>query len=205
MNPAVQLLLAPLALLLPAGAGVDAPRDQPDRPGMSAAPIAATAAEPPKLAVPPAPRSRFDLPESGVLQLVFDGYRSTTQQQVSIEQRVTIRIAPRPPAAASMLNDLPRNGFGPRFTERKMGRCLPISGIAGVQYRDTNKLILFLRDRRIVSLTLEKACRARDFYSGFYVPRDGDGMLCAGRDEIRSRSGSSCELSGMRQLIEIEE
>ncbi len=101
-----------------------------------------------------------------------------------------------------MLDELPANGLSARVVERKMARCLPVSSIAGVQASGDNKLILFMRDRRIVSATLEKACRARDFYSGFYIDRNSDGLLCVERDELHSRSGSNCLLKGMKQLIE---
>lgn len=101
-----------------------------------------------------------------------------------------------------MLESLPANGFDRRIVERKMGRCLPIASIAGVQPSGDNRLILYMRDRRIISATLEKACRARDFYSGFYIARNSDGLLCSDRDELQSRSGSNCQLKGMKQLIE---
>ncbi len=133
---------------------------------------------------------------------IAQSFRNPVQQQVRIEQRLTIRIAPRVPIMPDMLDELPTNGLAARVIERKMGRCLPISGIAGVQASGDNKLLLFMRDRRIVSATLEKACRARDFYSGFYVARNSDGMLCVERDELQSRSGSNCLLKGMKQLIE---
>jgi hypothetical protein len=102
-------------------------------------------------------------------------------------------------------DSLPSNGVSPRFTEKKMGKCIPVSGIVGVQYRDANRLVLYLRDRRMVSVTLEKSCRARDFYSGFYVARNDDAQLCVDRDEILSRSGANCTLSAMRQLVEAED
>jgi hypothetical protein len=126
-------------------------------------------------------------------------------RQVSIEQRVTIRIAPRGPAVPADFDNLPSNGVSPRFTEKKMGKCVPVSGIVGVQYRDANRLVLYLRDRRMVSVTLEKSCRARDFYSGFYVARNDDGQLCVERDQILSRSGANCQLSAMRQLVEADD
>ena len=79
-----------------------------------------------------------------------------------------------------------------------------MGAIVGVQYRDANRLVLYLRDRRMVSVTLEKSCKARDFYSGFYVARNNDGQLCVERDDILSRSGANCRLSEMRQLVEAE-
>jgi hypothetical protein len=82
-----------------------------------------------------------------------------------------------------------------------MGRCVPMGGIVGMQYGGDRRLILFMRDQRIVSATLESACRARDFYSGFYVARNGDGMICQDRDQLQSRSGANCQVDGFRQLV----
>jgi hypothetical protein len=76
-----------------------------------------------------------------------------------------------------------------RLRERKSARCLPVAGIAGVQRDMADRLVLFMRDRRIIGASLDKSCNARDFYLGFYVEQTADGMLCAGRDTIHSRAG----------------
>ena len=195
MNPTFHLL-APLALLLPGSAGEDGSRDLQERVVVG---ISVSAGQ---LSLPPPPQARAETLDEGLFSLIAQSFRVPSQEQVRIEQRLTIRIAPRPPAMPDFLDDLPANGFAPRVIERKMGRCLPLAAIAGVQASGDNKLILFMRDRRIVSATLEKACRARDFYSGFYVARNSDGLLCVERDELQSRSGSNCQLKGMKQLIE---
>ena len=70
---------------------------------------------------------------------------------------------------------------------------------------EDNRLILFMRDRRIVSAELERACHARDFYAGFYVARNTDGMICTGRDKLQSRAGMNCAVSRLRQLVEPDE
>jgi hypothetical protein len=124
--------------------------------------------------------------------------------QVRIEEHVTIRVTPlaAPVQAPNMLVDLPQRALAPRLTERKMGKCLPAAGISGVQVQRDNKLLLFMRDRRIVSAALERACTARDFYSGFYLSRSDDGRLCVDRDTLRSRSGANCKITKIRQLVE---
>ena len=86
-----------------------------------------------------------------------------------------------------------------------MDKCIPVERIAGVQTGSGNRLLLFLRDRRIVTASLEKSCRARDFYSGFYLERNEDGKLCADRDKLQSRSGANCEIDRMRQLVAVSE
>lgn len=180
MNPVLPLL-APLAVLLPGVAGAELAREAS------------------------APQSQSSAPASPTDLAPFsDVFAPPVARQVSIEQRVTIRIAPRGPSMPVDFDSLPGNGVSPRFSEKKMGKCVPVSGIVGVQYRDANRLVLYLRDRRMVSVTLEKSCKARDFYSGFYVARNDDGMLCVERDEILSRSGANCRLSAIRQLVEAD-
>lgn len=127
-------------------------------------------------------------------------------RQVRIEQRVIIRITPqRPTTRNNLLAQLPQRGINTRYVEREMDDCVPVSTIAGVQTGTGNRLLLFLSDERVVSLNLERACRARDFYSGFYVERNEDGQLCVSRDELQSRSGARCEIERMRQLVEADE
>ncbi|MET0251588.1 MAG: hypothetical protein ABW203_05355 [Novosphingobium sp.] len=146
------------------------------------------------LADPPAPKPGW----TGVVE----GFREPRQQQVRVEQRVVIRIAPRA-ASREVLAALPQVQ-PPRYRERKIGKCLPLSGIAGVRIGNDDRLLLYMRDRRLIGANLEKACRARDFYSGFYVERSGDGQICVDRDMLLSRSGASCSVSRLRQLDTVE-
>jgi hypothetical protein len=59
-----------------------------------------------------------------------------------------------------------------------------------------------MRDRRVVSASLERSCSARDYYSGFYVERNSDGQICVRRDSLLSRSGANCKLTRLRQLVD---
>lgn len=127
-------------------------------------------------------------------------------QQVRIEQRVIVRIAPRNrPYSTDFLTQLPRVERPTRFLEREVGNCVPVGGIAGVQADAGDRLLFFMRDRRILSANLEKKCQARDFYSGFYLERNRDGMLCVDRDKLQSRSGAKCEISRMSQLVRVDD
>jgi hypothetical protein len=173
-------------VLLPGVAGVELAREMPGSAAQESA----------------APRAGEAPVSVEALSPMSEAFHGPVQQQVSIEQRITIRVAPRAPIAPGAFDSLPANGVGPRFTEKKMGKCIPVSGIVGVQYRDANRLVLYLRDRRMISATLEKSCSARDFYSGFYVARNDDGQLCVQRDAILSRSGANCQISGLKQLVE---
>lgn len=129
-----------------------------------------------------------------------DVQRWPAAQQVRIEQRITIRIAPRRSEVTGL--PLARRPEPRRFTERHMSKCLPIASIGGVGVSSDNRLLLYLRDDRLISASLERACRARDFYSGFYLERHADGKLCVDRDTLLSRSGANCKLTRMRRLVE---
>ena len=194
----VAALLTPLALLLPTAGAVDLGREGGD------VPAAVAEADPNRLALPDQPAlPTFDGSQTTVYRRISQSFEVRPENQVRIEQRVTIRITPRPaPPPPSVLIDLPNRAPERRANEREIGRCLPISGIAGVQVGGDDRLLLFMRDRRIVSAALERACRARDFYSGFYVERNADGLMCVNRDTLRSRSGATCRLSRIRQMVD---
>ena len=129
-----------------------------------------------------------------------------TARQIRIEQRMVVRIAPHP---LGHRQELAAQAFereiASRYGERRMSKCIPLEAIAGVQTGSGNRIVLFLRDTRMVSVSLDKSCRARDFYSGFYVERPKDGRLCIERDQLRARTGATCEIERLRELVEIED
>ncbi|MEJ2458201.1 MAG: hypothetical protein P8Y58_08645, partial [Novosphingobium sp.] len=124
--------------------------------------------------------------------------------QVRIEQRMEIRITPRaaPRMPRDMLVETPSRDVSMQFRERKIGKCLSISEIAGVKPDRGNRLLLYMRGRRLVAAELERSCRARDFYSGFYLSHTPDGQLCVDRDTLLSRSGMNCKLTRIRELVQ---
>ncbi|GGD95869.1 hypothetical protein GCM10011515_14750 [Tsuneonella deserti] len=128
--------------------------------------------------------------------------RVPIEKQVRIEQRVIVRISPPGRIPRQSLIPPPAPQDARRLKERKIGKCVPLAGIAAVQPDAGGRLLLFMRDQRLLSASLEKACSARDFYSGFYIERSNDGMLCADRDKLHSRAGSNCSISRMRQLVD---
>ena len=184
-------LSAPLALLLPVVAETaDAPV------GAAQLAVSAPQCEAASAAEEPVDPARIN-PLSAMRQ-------SSVVRQVRIEQRVVVRIAPRPPAARqNLLSELPQREVAPRFEERGKEKCVALDGIVGVQTGSGNRLVLYLRDRRMISVNLEKACRARDFYSGFYVEKNKDGRLCVERDKLQSRTGARCQVETMRELVEV--
>jgi hypothetical protein len=89
----------------------------------------------------------------------------------------------------------------PRFewVERKGPKCLPAGMIAGAAMVDPSAIDFVMRDRSRVRARLDSDCAGLDFYGGFYVePRDR--AVCARRDEIRSRAGSTCRIERFRSL-----
>ena len=164
------------------------------------------AAAAPQSAAPLATERAAEADEEGwaVWRLIAEAFQSPVVEQVRIERRVTIRVAPLGPHR-EFLADLPSAPLATRFRERKVGKCVPVAGIAGVQIAGDDRLLLFMRDQRLIGANLEKACRAREFYSGFYIAKNGDGRLCVDRDMIHARSGASCSVSKLRQLVERED
>lgn len=140
-----------------------------------------------------------DFGQGPYASFILDGLADQGWDQMRIEQRMIIRIAPRLPS--QMYAPMPAAPQPPRFYERKTDKCLPITSIAGVQIESQDRLLLITRSRKLIGASLDKSCRARDFYSGFYVERNEDGQLCAGRDTIHSRAGANCAITRMRELV----
>lgn len=129
-------------------------------------------------------------------------FEPASAAQVRIEQRVIMRIVPRPSGARDSLTALAPTAMSQvRLEERPMDECVSLSSIAAVQPRGSSRLLLFLRDRRMVAADLERSCSARDFYSGFYVEKASDGRLCTGRDKIQARSGARCSVAGFSEIV----
>jgi hypothetical protein len=190
---ALVAILSPLALLLPAVAG-QLPAGSADE----VAHEAATRVNPPK---------GFDSLPAAPFEVFQEARRPQELGQVRIEQRVIIRISPSSPAARERMMADFRSETTSRtsYQEEKLQGCIAIAGIAAVQPAPENRLLLFMRDRRVLSAALERACNARDYYSGFYVERSEDGQLCARRDLLQSRAGASCKVAQLNRLVAVRD
>ncbi|MDJ0643092.1 MAG: hypothetical protein QNJ15_09755 [Erythrobacter sp.] len=201
--PSFHAIAAPLAFILPlfgqsAAVPVALAAGEGSQAVVGEKPVRDIPAKPPQKAASPTPAAAVTNPLNALRQ-------SQVLRQVRIERRVTVRISPaRGQNASQLLSRLPQRELNARYEERKTDKCLPVASIAGVQTGSGNRLLLFLRDRRILTVNLEKACRARDFYSGFYVERNKDGNLCIKRDKLQSRTGAKCEVARMRQLVAVK-
>lgn len=145
---------------------------------------------------------------SGMIPLALEGAldpEAPVVAQVRIEQRIIIRV-PRQSLSRSSLAPMeaPRRApqpEPPRFERRKVGKCVAMRDVTGVRVINDDMLVLFMRDQRMIEAELERSCRAREFYQGFYMERSGDGRLCVDRDLLQARSGSKCEVEKLRQLV----
>ena len=187
MNSLVAFL-SPLALLLPFVA--------------AELPVGRTGEPEPARAAPEPDDPALGFGEAGAapLRLLEEAREPGIVNQVRIEQRVIIRIAPSTPRQMA-----PLEGADVELEERDLEGCVPIDSIAAVRPGENNRLLLFMRDRRVLTAQLERSCNARDYYSGFYVERSGDGRICARRDKLQSRAGSNCRVAEFHRLVAVRD
>ena len=115
---------------------------------------------------------------------------------ISVHQQIIIRVAPLP-------RGIPRAGTNRQtvaWQEERGPRCIPIRQILGAAQIGQESVDLVLRDTSRVRARLERRCPAMDYYFGVYVRPNADGMICADRDEIRTRAGGSCAIERFRTL-----
>jgi hypothetical protein len=87
-----------------------------------------------------------------------------------------------------------------RWEEHRGPRCIPWARIAGAVQLGQNSVDLMFRDRTRIRARLERRCPALDYYRGFYLPATADGLICADRDSVRSRTGGECRIDQFRAL-----
>ncbi|NCN84169.1 MAG: hypothetical protein GW808_09400 [Sphingomonadales bacterium] len=121
--------------------------------------------------------------------------------QVRIEKRVIIRVPRRLASPLAPMADFSQERARQTYREKKIGKCLPMTNILGVQMFEDRYLDLVTKDRKRIRAQLEDKCQARSFYSGFYVEKTKDGKMCAGRDILHSRTGAKCEIERFRELV----
>jgi hypothetical protein len=122
-------------------------------------------------APPPAPASRYS--------------------QVLVREQMVVRIGP----GLRFSEPVPI-----RWKEGKGPKCVPARMIAGYAVLAPASVDFVLRDNRRVRAKLDSSCPALDYYHGFYVTPNADGMICADRDVIRSRMGGECGIDKFRSL-----
>ena len=192
--------LLPLAMLLPAIPADEARPVQGEQAGLNE--TAALQQRQSETVAKPKPVPQQGNAQDAWLPLSED-FRPKPRMQVRIERRVIIRVTARRPTRTSPVSGTPStNSSRPVYREKKMGKCVKAKNIAWMQ-PDQSRLIFVMNDRKFVSARLNKKCRARDFYSGFYVERHKDGRICVKRDELQSRAGSKCRLRSLHELVPV--
>ncbi len=125
----------------------------------------------------------------------------TVYAQVTLHQRVVIRIprvGPAPTAATLRTRDeVPVE----RWKEKGAPRCVPAATLAGAAIDREGEVDLVTTSGKRLRAKLDDDCPALDFYTGFYLKRAEDGMVCARRDVIRARSGAKCAITDFRTLV----
>lgn len=116
---------------------------------------------------------------------------------MSFRQRIIVRVPrlPDPPRA-------PRQAPAPpiEWKEKKAEKCVPITSIVGASVTRVESVDLITAAGRRLRARFDDDCPAIDFYAGFYLRRTPDGMVCAKRDAIRSRSGDFCRIEAFKEL-----
>ena len=118
--------------------------------------------------------------------------------QVRIREHIVIRV-PRVVGTVRAMRTSPPPE--PNWKEKKADKCIPMTQLAGYAVTRGDNVDLLLNGSGRLRIKLDHDCPALDYYSGFYIRRNPDGMICAKRDTIRSRSGGECSIKGFRRLI----
>ena len=152
------------------------------------------------LAIPAA--TELPIPDSSAEEEgVFVDSVKLQYAQVRIEKRVIIRVPRSRSSMPSGLNAFSTDNSFVTYKEKKIGKCIPMDNILGVQRFDDRHLDLVTKSRQQIRVRLEKKCQGRSFYSGFYMERSKDGRICEGRDILHSRTGVKCEIDRFRLLV----
>jgi hypothetical protein len=109
--------------------------------------------------------------------------------QLIVREQIMVRVQTRAPAAAAL-----------KWKEGKGPKCLPARAILGASLLGEDSVDLVMRDRSRVRAKLDSSCPALDYYYGFYIRPNADGMICADRDAIRSRVGGQCGIDRFKSL-----
>lgn len=135
-------------------------------------------------------------PMAGAQQRASEPREEVVHTEVRI-QRIIIRVPRTEIAPASTARALPAINW----VEKRTDRCVPVSSLAAVSITRPDSVDLTLAGGKRLRARLEDDCPTLNFYSGFYLKRTPDGMVCASRDSIRSRSGGQCRISSFRMLV----
>jgi hypothetical protein len=132
----------------------------------------------------------------GWLHVEFtDGEFTDGWEQVRNNERVIIRIPPKPAPASGKRSE------PTKWKEEKIGKCILMDRLIGSRPGPKESLEILTRDGNMIRAYLGDGCLAREFYAGAYVERSADGKLCIDRDLLHARTGAQCEIDKFRLLV----
>ncbi|WNO53197.1 hypothetical protein [Stakelama saccharophila] len=120
------------------------------------------------------------------------------RERITIHQRIIVRL-PRMGAHPASSRASPHRPV--HWTERDADRCFAVDRFVGANIARRDSIDLLLDDGGRLRARLEERCPALGFYRGLYMKAGTDGMICARRDSIRSRSGNSCAIENFSRLV----
>ena len=114
--------------------------------------------------------------------------QSVTRLIVQDEVILRIPVQPRP-----LIREF-------EWVEKKGPKCVPVAAIQRALLSGPEQVDFILANHARIRAQFDENCPALDFYGGFYLQLEDD-RLCARRDAIHSRIGSSCTIERFKQLI----
>lgn len=114
--------------------------------------------------------------------------------QLTVRQRVVVRVPRMDPPRAPIARPI-------EWREKKGPNCIPVAELGGAIVTARDRIDLVLRGGKRVRAEFDDDCPGLDFYRGFYLKPAADGMVCAKRDVVRSRSGAKCPVERFRKLV----
>ena len=86
------------------------------------------------------------------------------------------------------------------WIEKKGPKCVPVGAIQHALLSGPEQVDFILASHERVRAQFDENCPALDFYTGFYLQLE-DARLCAHRDAVHSRIGTSCTIERFKQLV----
>ena len=124
---------------------------------------------------------------------LFGAQPGTVEQSVTrliVQDEVILRVPVQPRPLMPAIE----------WVEKKGPKCVPVAAIQRASLFGTEQVDFVLTNRARIRAQFDEDCPALDFYGGFYLQLPDD-RLCARRDAIHSRIGTSCTIERFKQLI----
>jgi len=110
-------------------------------------------------------------------------------RRVIVQDQIIIRVPVRVRRVAPAME----------WIERKGPKCIHSDALRGAMLSGPDSVDFVMQGQKRVRALFDTRCPALDFYGGFYLNTQDD-KVCAGRDMVRSRVGSSCVIEKFRRL-----